>query len=222
MHTYINVHNKGPRSIDEPNEESSCFSAYLLNSISSTRSACFTHPSVHSFIYPHIVLSVYLFFYLFTQLSIRMPGPSVSQCLHLSFYLSINHYTGKQRCGPDRYSLELTRLVLVMHSRFICFPGTNTSPEHEESNKMAAMVWKNRFYMCVCLRAGVERWVCMLKIGLWRAVAKWIMLQQIFILLGYCPVFGSIKEFAFRSVIRHKAVILVGKQRKGTLTLTFY
>lgn len=102
--------------------------------------ASFMCLSIHPFIYPPIYLSVHLFFYLFTQLSIHIPIPFLPLCLYLSPYLSIHHYTGKQRYAQDRYSFQLTRLVLVMYSRFIYFPGTNTGPENRESNKMAAMV----------------------------------------------------------------------------------
>lgn len=73
--------------------------------------------------------------------------------------------------------------------------------------------WFERVGFCVC----VSVCVFLFKIGLWRAVAKWIMLKQIFIPLGYCPVFDSIKPSAFRA-ITNKAVILVGKQRKAIIT----
>lgn len=96
--------------------------------------------SSYPFVYPPIYPSVHLFLYLFTQLSIHMPTLSVPLCLHLSLYLSIHLYTGKQRYQQGRYSFQLTRLVLVMYSRFIYFSGTNTRPENRESNKMAAMV----------------------------------------------------------------------------------
>lgn len=102
--------------------------------------AAFICLSIHPFIYPPFYPSVHLFLYLFTQLSIHIPTLSVPRCLHLSLYPSIHHYTGKQRCRQDRYSLQLTRLVLVMYSRFIYFPGTNTRQGIRESNKMAAMV----------------------------------------------------------------------------------
>lgn len=166
--------------------------------------ASFICLSVYPFIYPPIFLSVYFLSFSHSYPSIH-PIPSVSQWLHLSFYLFINHNTRTQRYKQDIYSFKLARLLLVMHLRFIYFLGTNMCLKTE--NLIKWLPWLERMVVCVC--------VCVspLKIGLWRAVAKWIMLKQIFILLGYCPVFGSIKPSAFRA-IKNKTVIRVGGQRK--------
>lgn len=135
--THTHAQNKGPRSIDEPNEESSCFSAYLLNSISPTRSPCLIHLSSYPSIYLSICPSIFLSFHI----AIRPYTYPICSCAPpFTRYLSIHHHTGKQRYEQDRYSFQLTRPVLVMYSRFIYFPRTNTRPENRESNKMAAMV----------------------------------------------------------------------------------
>lgn len=102
-HMHTHAHNKGSRSIDEPNEESSCFSAYLLNSISPTRSPCFIHLSVHPFIYPPITLSAHLFFfYLFHTAihpSICLPhlflSASIYPCIFPSITTPVNKDTSR-------------------------------------------------------------------------------------------------------------------------------
>lgn len=123
-HTGTARRSKGPRSIDEPNEESSCFSAYLLNSISPTRSSVYlpVHLSAHLSICPS------LFFFFLYILSPGYPSicpshPPPPRRLNLSLCPSIYHSTSKQRYQRDRCSFQLTRLVLVMHSRFIYFAG---------------------------------------------------------------------------------------------------
>lgn len=136
-HTHIDrcTHSEGLRSIDEPNEESSCFSAYLLNSISPTRSPC----RIHLSIYPSIYLSTYLSIcpYLFTQLSIHIPILSVSQCLYLSLYLSIYHYTGSN--WPD-WSLSCILGLFIFRE---VIRGLKTG------NLIKWLPWFKRMAMCM-------------------------------------------------------------------------
>lgn len=142
-HTHIGrrMHSEGPRSIDEPNEESSCFSAYLLNSISPTRSPCRIHLLCLS-IYPSICLSTYLSIcpYLFTRLSIHIPILSFSQCLHLSLYLSIYRYTGSD--WPDWSLLCIQGLFIFQE----VIRGLKTG------NLIKWLPWFKRIFLCVCVQ----------------------------------------------------------------------
>lgn len=140
-------------------------------------------------IHPFIYLSVHLFFYLFTQLSVHIPIPSVPVRHHLPIISpSITTLVNKDTSRIDIVFNWPDRSLSCIQGSFIfreLIRGLKTG------NLIKWLPWFKRMAACVC--------VSMLKIGLWRAVAKWIMLKQIFILLGYCPVFSCIKPSAFRA-----------------------
>lgn len=150
------MHSEGPRSIDGPNEESSCFSAYLLNSISPTRSPCRIHPSLHPSIYLSSDLSICPSIFIRSHTAIHPYTYPICSSVPPTIYPSITTLVNKDTSGIDMVSNWPDWSMSCIQALFIF---RELIRGRELGNLIKWLPWFQRMAVCV--------FVSMLKIDKW-------------------------------------------------------